>query len=211
METEFIQIAGKEGEGSWVPVINQTLVHSSVNPIKEAKFLVDSEWEKIKDVKSIIVFGLGGGFHIAELLKRRNFDIFVVEAHRKLIEAMNLKWPSLMAQIEAVADHPPHLLMEFFQKSGAFAKPYAIFKHPASLRISPLFYKSVSQTLNDRTLSRLKDLAKENKKLTAFFESLDINHDQILTLPMVEEALIRRNSGLDREALIWLTMRELVV
>ena len=69
MEIEFVQLANLKGEGSWVPVVNSTLIHSAIDPFKEAKTFIDQEWERLKDNNSLIVFGLGGGFHIAELLK----------------------------------------------------------------------------------------------------------------------------------------------
>ena len=211
MELEFIQIQGQDGAGSWVPVVNQTLIHSTINPTKEASLLLDKEWDSIKGARSIIVFGLGGGFHIAELLKRGSFEVFVIEAEKKLISAMQLKWPELMAQIEVFADFPAHQLVGELNQLGAFSNTYAILKHPASVRLNPIFYRSIQHILNDRTLHRLREMASKNDRLSRFLDSLDINRDQILTLPMVEEALVRRGTGLDREALIWLALRELVV
>lgn len=207
MELEFIRLA----DDSWVPLINKTLIHSAVDPHKEASQLIDHEWDKLKDVQSIIVLGLGGGFHIAELLKRKNFNIFVIEAEKELISAMNARWPELMKQIDVFADYPSGQLVRELQSAGAFTNAYAILKHPTSIRLTPLFYKTMQAVLNDRTLFRLRELAGQNEGLTQFLDSLDINRDQILTLPMVEEALIRRGTGLDKEGLIWMTLRELVV
>jgi len=121
------------------------------------------------------------------------------------------KWPDLLNKMDVFADFPPFQLASELQQSGAFARPYALLKHPASVRLSPLFYKSLLQFLNERTLSRLRELTQQNERLSRFFESLDISGDQLLTLPMVEAALIRRGTGLDKEALIWMAMRELVV
>jgi hypothetical protein len=207
MELEFIRLA----DNSWIPLLNKTLIHSSVDPHKEAAQLVDHEWERLKDVHTVIVLGLGGGFHIAELLKRKNFNIYVIEAEGALIAAMSERWPELMRQIDVFADYPSGQLIQEMQSSGAFTHTYATFKHPACVRVAPLFYKTIQHVLNDRTLFRLRELAGQNEGLSQFLDSLDINRDQVLTLPMVEEALIRRGKGLDREGLIWMTLRELVV
>jgi hypothetical protein len=207
MELEFIKLE----DNSWIPLLNKTLIHSAVDPRKEASSFIDHEWDKLKDVQTVIVFGLGGGFHVAELLKRKNFDVYVIEAEGSLIAAMNERWPELMKQIDVFADYPSGQLVREMQVAGAFNHTYAVLKHPASVRIAPLFYKTIQQVLNDRTLCRLRELVGSNEGLSQFLDSLDINRDQILTLPMVEEALIRRGKGLDKEGLIWMTLRELVV
>ena len=54
-------------------------------------------------------------------------------------------------------------------------------------------------------------MAEGNEGLVRFLSSLKINDDQILTLPMIEEAMHRRGTGLEREGLIWMTMRELML
>jgi hypothetical protein len=210
-EIDFVKIIGREGPGSWVPVIKKTLVHSTVNPEKEAKIFVNVEWDRIKDAQSLVVFGLGGGFHISELLSRKEFQISVIEANGSLVKAMIEKWPELLNRIDVFADFPPFQLAAELQQSGAFSQTYALLKHPASIRLYPLFYKALLQFLNERTLSRLRELSQQNERLSKFFDSLDISEDQLLTLPMVEAALVRRGTGLDKEALIWMAMRELVI
>jgi len=207
MELEFIRLE----DNSWIPLLNKTLIHSAVNPQREASSFIDHEWGNLKDVQTVIVFGLGGGFHIAELLRRKNFDVHVIEAEGSLIPAMNERWPDLMKQIDVFANYPSGQLVRELQDAGAFTHAYAVLKHPASVRIAPLFYKTIQLVLNERTLFRLRELVGSNEGLSQFLDSLDINHDQILTLPMVEEALIRRGKGLDKEGLIWMTLRELVV
>jgi hypothetical protein len=211
MEIDFVKVPGLDGPGSWVPVVNKTLMHSNVNPSKEAKILVDVEWERIKDAQSLVVFGLGGGFHIQELLNRKKFQISVIDANGTLVKAMLERWPELLNQIDVFADFPPFQLAAELQLSGVFSQRYALLKHPASVRLSPLFYKSLLQFLNERTLTRLRELTQQNERLARFFDSLDISGDQLLTLPMIEAALIRRGTGLDRESLIWMAMRELVI
>src|ERR1700721_2060247 len=102
---------------------------------------------------------------------------------------MQLQWPELMNQIDVFADFPAHKLVDELNQAGVFSSTYSILKHPTCVRVNPIFYKNLQQILNDRTLCKLREMAAKNDRLSRFLESLDINHDQILTLPMVEEAL----------------------
>jgi hypothetical protein len=207
LDLEFVQCTS----GKWIPIVNGALLHSSVDPVKEASIWVDREWERIASVKSLIVFGLGGGFHIEELLKRKNFDIVVIEAERTLALAMREKNPQLCARVEILAGCPPAQITIEPTVVNAVGHSYGLLRHPASQRATPYYYSSVLQILNERTISRLRQLSETNKPLLQFFDSLDINSDQLLTLPMVEEAMVRRGSGIDKEGLIFMTLRELVV
>lgn len=207
MDLEFVQCAG----GSWIPIVNGNLLHSSVDPEREAQVFIDREWQRIAPVKSLIVYGLGGGFHIAELLKRKNFDIVVVEAEKTLALAMREKNFAVCAKVEILAGVPPAHITSEIPVTSVMSHSYAVLRHPASVRASPYYYTAVSQILNERTLARLRQLSESNKPLVQFLDSLDINREQILTLPMVEEAMVRRGSGLDREGLIFMALRELVI
>jgi hypothetical protein len=207
MDLEFLM--GRTNQ--WVPILNGLLLHSSVDPAREAASFVNQEWPRIKDVQSLIVFGLGGGFHIEELLRRKKFDIIVVEAEKSLAQAMKEKKPELMKRIETLAGITP---AQIYQEAGiirAVSRSYAHVRHPASQRAAPFYYGPVLQVLSQRTLSRLCELSEGNPRLNQFLKSLNISTDQILTLPMVEEAMVRRGQGLEREGLIWMAMRELVV
>jgi hypothetical protein len=207
MDLEFVQCRTKR----WVPIANGILLHSSVDPEREAAQLVEREWASLSGVKSILVMGLGGGFHLEELARRHDGPIVVIEAEKEMAQAMAEKNPELMGKIEVLAGVPPAQIPREEEIISVLSASYSVFKHPASFRISQYYYTAVMQTLNDRTLRRLRQLSAGNTKLQQFLDSLSISNDQILTLPMVEEAMARRGQGLEREGLIWMTLRELVV
>jgi hypothetical protein len=197
--------------GKWIPIVNGTLLHSAVDPQKEAAAFIDREWDRISLVKSLVVFGLGGGFHIQELLKRKKFEIVVIEAEKPLAQSVKEKNPELCAQVEILAGFPPPFIFSEASFVRAVGQSYAVVKHPASMRAIPYYYTSVSQIFNERTVSRLKQLCEGHRPLLQFLDSLDISQDQVLTLPMVQEAMVRRGSGLDKEGLIFMALRELIV
>ena len=207
MNLEFVQCPS----GKWIPILNGTLLHSTVDPQKEAVSLVDREWERIASVKSLVVFGLGGGFHIRELLNRKKFEIVVIEAEKSLALSMREKDPELCGEIELLAGFPPPHIFSEASFVNAMRHSYAIVRHPASVRAAPYYYSSVSQIFSERTIIRLRQMCEGNKPLVQFLDSLDISNDQVLTLPMVQEAMVRRGSGLDKEGLIFMTLRELII
>ncbi|MDZ4678111.1 MAG: hypothetical protein SGI74_11465 [Oligoflexia bacterium] len=191
--------------------MNGTLLHSSVNPEKEAISFIDAEWSKINSLKSLIVLGVGGGFHIRELLKRKKFHIVIIDSNRELVDAIIEKQPEFLGSAEILAGVPPAQICREPSVIKALSGSYCILRHPASVRVAPFYYTAISQILNQRTLTNLRELSQGNIPLQRFLESLNIASDQILTLPMVEEAMSRRQSEMEKEGLIWMAMRELVL
>lgn len=195
----------------WVPIVQGNLLHSTVDPIREAKTFIDRHWKQIENVQSVVVVGLGGGFHIEEILQRKKVHIVVIECLKDLVVAIADKQPQLMKQLDVLASVPPSQLILEPTLLKALSHSYFILKHPASLRVHHYYYAAVIESLSSRTLLGLKELSQGCPSLNQFLDSLDICGDQTLTLPMVEEALVRRGSGLEKEGLIWMALRELVV
>ena len=206
MDLEFLRCKNKH----WVPILNGTLLHSSVDPVKEAALWVEKEWAYVKDAKNVIVLGLGGGFHIQELINRGKNNILVIEGSRELVLAMTEKNPDLMRLVVCLGGVPPGQLCHETELLEHMAGSFAILKHPASIRVNPFYYTPTMQVLTERSFHALKEMAKENSGLTAFFNTLDLQSSDTIDLPTLEKAMIKRGTGLDREGLIWMTLRELV-
>lgn len=211
MDIEFLSGSTKDGTKYWVPVANGRLLHSFVDPFKEAREFVDQEWDRIKLVRSVLVFGLGGGFHIAELLRRKNFNVVVLEAFPNLVRDVVEKNREMADQIEIIAGLPPAHVHKEPAVIEVLGHSFAILKHPASWHAAPFYYSAVTKILNERTLKALRQFSEKNPSLKKFLDSLEISEEQTLTLPMLEAAMIRRGSGIEKEGLIWMTLRELVV
>jgi hypothetical protein len=206
MELEFL----KSRTNSWVPLVEGTLLHSSVDPEREAENFIASEWDNLKNVRSVIVLGLGGGFHVQELLKRKAFDVVVIEASKNLVVQIGEKNPHILETMTLLAGLATDLIFKDSDILVACSRSFTVLKHPASFRLQHFYYAAILKEFNRRTINGLKKTSKGNEKIVHFFESLDINGDQLLTLPMIEEAMQRRGTGLGQEGLIWMTMRELI-
>ena len=147
MEVEMV----KSRTDSWVPLIDGILLHSTVNPEREAREFISNEWSLLKDTKSVIVFGLGGGFHVQELLARKDINIVVIEASRELASQMEAKNLKLVSQVTLLAGLPPDLVFKDAAITKCFASSFSILKHPASCRIFSSYYISILKELNRGT------------------------------------------------------------
>jgi hypothetical protein len=207
MEVEFL----RSRTGSWVPVVQDTLLHSTINPEAEAKNFIDSQWVNLKNAKSVIIFGLGGGFHINELLTRQAFEIVVIENSRELTRQLQEKSPKLFESIDVLSGLACDMVFKEPEIIKACSTHFTLLQHPASFRRAQFYYSSILKALNQRTVTGLRELTKGNEKLNRFLSSLDINGDQLLTLPMIEEAMHRRGTNFEPEGFIWMAIRELIV
>lgn len=201
-------ILGKNKQ--WVPLVDGKLLHSSVDPVREAKQFVDSLWSRIQNSQSLIVFGLGGGYHISELLSRKEFNIVVVELCHDVIQHMEVRNKNLMSKIEVVSTIGESI-GEIDSLLEAMASSFSLVTHRPSFSLFPERYETILEQINSRTAGKLVELTKQNQRLNRFFKSLNLEDHQIVTLPDVEGALNKRGEGLDKEGLVWMTMRELVV
>lgn len=207
MEIEMIQSQCQ----SWIPLVNGILLHSSVNPKREAKQFIDQVWDRVSGVKNVVIFGLGGGYHINELLNRGKENILVIESSTQLAEAVLLKNPDLTSRVKVLSGVGPEEIHQHPEILKVLASSYGVIYHAPSVQLNKEYYSSVSDALSQRTLRRLRELTKENKSLNHFLEAIDLSEHQLVTLPMMEQAMKRNGSPLDREGLIWMTLRELVV
>lgn len=73
--------------GNLIPVLNNHSLHSTLDPINEAKLDVQNKIDAIKKANIIIVLGLGFGYHVDEI-RKANPDaiVWVIEPNINLIQ-----------------------------------------------------------------------------------------------------------------------------
>ncbi|MDD7794617.1 motility associated factor glycosyltransferase family protein [Clostridium sp. 'White wine YQ'] len=78
-------------EGIYTLSINNVLLHSKYNPIKEAEKFIESNIDKIRNIKNIVVYGIGLGYHLKAMLNIINEDcnIFAFDADMEVIKKSN--------------------------------------------------------------------------------------------------------------------------
>ena len=203
---EFIESRG----GHCVPVFEGRALHSIVDPILEAEKLVQTDIARLSRLRSVIVLGLGGGFHVDELLKTVPGHVIVIEAEKTIALALRRRTPHVFEKTTIIAGESPSKLAVSPEILDALSGSFGFFRHPASIRQRPDYYGSVTQLLTARTATQMTHLSRYNSNLSSFFSSLNLMPEEILTLPALESAMKRRGTGLDDASMIWLVLRELV-
>ncbi len=205
-EIEFI----KSKDEFWIPVIDKKTLHSTVNPILEAEKLIREDIGRWMEAKTIIVLGLGGGYHIDELKRVVAGQIVVIEASEKLARSVQEKRPEVFENVEVLAGFSPGLLLKEEAILNSFSNSHAIFRHPASLRIAPDYYRSVQEILGSRSLPTIKNLSARNWELKNFFDNLNWVESEDVTLQKMATQIQNSSNKLSDASMIWLALRELV-
>lgn len=78
----------KSKDGSPIPIINEIHLHSTYSPKKEALKFVESNKSNLKEKNSVLIFGLGFGYHVIEIknyLKKhhKSYSILVIDPNKK--------------------------------------------------------------------------------------------------------------------------------
>lgn len=200
----------KSQTGVTVPRWEGRLLASRIDPWQEAASWAQRRWPFINKVKSVIVLGVGGGFHVVAAAERSSAQIVVVEKERELLNAI---WPDLekrlgdrltFVQVERPSDLRASPLIR--QALGA---SFTVLEHPPSVATSREFYSECSSILLGREwgsltwqwrLRGLPDFDSE-PKLTRGQNALSI-HD-------LSETRFMREST-EKEKLLLQALRELV-
>lgn len=131
-----------------VPVINGVHLHSIYNPEREASGFVTNQLENLRASKNILVFGLGFGYHIAQIEEKMKtfhpveYNIFVIEPNVQIVEKWHELAPTKFSNHVHIISHTT--IKEFYKdvKLVDFmsSKP-AVIPHPASFQLNMTFFK----------------------------------------------------------------------
>lgn len=133
--------------GKQVPVINGVYLHSIYDPEKEAQTLIEKSYESLKTKNYALVFGLGFGYHLNELVKvlkqhHQYFEVVVIEPNTKLIEDLLTHRPIDDERIQILnIENPAEAYQQEAFVEFLMNKP-CVIKHEASFSINKDFYAS---------------------------------------------------------------------
>ena len=128
-----------------VPINNGVYLHSIFDPQKEAKTFVDSQLNRINKSNTILVLGLGFGYHIDAIFNYLNKnqiekEICVLEPSRELIK----KYEEFPNTLDRIKVFNPNSITELFEDirfvNFLMNKP-AILIHSNSFNQNKSFYK----------------------------------------------------------------------
>ncbi|KYH34809.1 hypothetical protein CLTEP_12740 [Clostridium tepidiprofundi DSM 19306] len=176
--------------------VNSILLHSKYYPIKESKVFIDNHIGLVKNKDVIVVYGLGMGYHIIELLNRvdSKCKIKVFDLDEELFKLTSQK--EVMKKVLKDTRIELHIGdYKFFQQfARALDRVEDFILHKQSLKVLPSKYDDFKNTINRFQIARIavdefKDTMDKNYKLNCnvvhnrieeFIEQTSLNHKPIL-------------------------------
>jgi hypothetical protein len=205
----------KAVDGSWVPSEQGLLLASGHNPKKEASAWCDRYKKRIEESESLVVLGLGGGYHIRELHERySDLRIVVIEKNSELVSQVVEKTGALPQTAGVFSPKRPGLLASELDVQDVLSSVYGLLRYSASIRPDPDYYHEVALWLMARSSEGLRAQINLRPKLREFFEGtpgLFAREGKSPNILEIENAIRARGFPLDRVDMTWLALRELVV
>ena len=191
--------------GDEVLRVGGRLMASRIDPRAEARAWVDARLALLNDVRTVVVLGLGSGYHVTELVKRTSARILVLEPRADVIAA----WDEDFARDRVRVEHTEDLasLRTSDDVRRALATSYLTMVHPASRGLSPEFYRDAVAHLNARAPGHLAWVW-ELKNLGTLPEELT-RGDAALSIHDLAQIELTADAG-EREHLLIKALRELV-
>lgn len=169
-------------EGNYTLTINDVFLHSKYYPSKEAERFIENNIEKFKDKKNVVIYGIGLGYHIKEMMSLVDEDCKVfafdtdMEVIKKSEELGMLDELKKDKRIQLSYGYNSELFKELSKKMS-LVEDIIIYK--PSLRTLPPKYEDFINILNSYELAKIAverfgDIAKENYSV-----NLKYNHKSI--------------------------------
>ncbi|MCC6278622.1 MAG: hypothetical protein IT289_11970 [Oligoflexia bacterium] len=195
--------------GFQVPELDGIALHSLVDPVKEAIQMVDAAMPRLMGARTVIVLGLGGGFHLDEIKRQITGNIVVIEARQELADEVLAKDPRRIDKDHVLVAPSTEDLLESSVLLEAMAQKFAIFKHAPSIRIASSYYSKINSLLTDRRIEFLKKMTLHNPRLYSFFERVEKSNSQFDVRAISKTIDLEGTEG-DTELIVQV-MRELIV
>ena len=129
-----------------VPVVNDILLHSIYDPMKEALNFVKSNREQLEEKRKFLVLGLGFGYHISkmeEMLKEKgkSYQIYVIEPVKRVAKDFIANKPVKFS--DNVTILTGENIHEFYMNESLInflLESPGIIAHPASFNLHKDFF-----------------------------------------------------------------------
>lgn len=165
-------------------LIEKVFLHSKYYPTKEAKKFIELNERFYNDKDVVMVYGLGLGYHIKELLKKCNANckIYIFDVDKEVIKIADelgvLNEIRKDKRVKIFEDYSQEFLNEFLRISE-FVEDVLIYK--PSLKLLSDEYLSLKNVLDDYNLSKIA--------VERFSDVMRINyeHNIRLKLPTIKE------------------------
>lgn len=194
-------------DGLKIPKVDGICLHSLVDPVRESIRNVNEFETSLKQARYIIVFGLGGGFHVEELKRRFSAEITVIEASSEIAQAVIENNPRLIDSQNLLIGQSFDALLNNDAFIDSFSDRFAVYQHTPSIRLFTEYYKKILHEIHGRKLSTLKSLALHNPELTRLLSGMEREE---FDLKEISNELDQKEE-ISQAGLVFKLMRELIV
>jgi hypothetical protein len=155
--------------GLTVPVINGVYLHSIYNPIKEAEAFIGSQKKNLTFKNSVLILGLGFGYHVEETAKilnsiHKSYEIIILEPNEKLVEDFISTRAFEDKNIRIICKQKVKDLFSDWNFVQFLMKKPCIIKHDASFILEKEFYTNFLGYQASKDIINFKGLLSEDAK-----------------------------------------------
>jgi hypothetical protein len=201
---------------SLIPKIDGQLLCSTIDPVIEGRRWAEKILSISKEWEAFFILGLGGGYHVSALASLLpDTEVTVIEHNRVLESELLSRRGPLPSNVTILAGlKPQEIRNQVFVRSG-LRSLYGVGRHPSSVRLQKEYYREMEMILLGRTPSDIRLQSETRPGLSQLFQSLDLFQEkkyekkEITVIDLVE-ALKRRATPLEKEAITFMVLRELV-
>ena len=190
---------------------NGKLVCSSVDPQKEGHSWVQAQKLLIGNSKSILVFGVGCGFHLRSLASLyQGAKVIAIDIEKQFIDFAKREWPIELANIHFIHASQIQDLVSDREFKIALRNSYAVLKYtPAQFGFAEN-YQAMTDFASARSESGFCNLVFQRQYLSEILKMekiREVNSD-LVSIKTVEKILDRESQN--DLALLFLALREMV-
>lgn len=198
-----------------VPMQNGVLLCSSIDPVAEAKKWVEKYIADINEYEVIFILGLAGGFHIKQLAQAiPDTEIIVIESLKPLEKELLSRRGPLQDNVTILAGYSINELKQNVYFRAGVKSIYRILKYPTSCRLNSDYYENVERLLCGHDYESLQFHLDGRQHLKSLFDEINLKKEcsdtENITILDVEKSIRKKNKELSRDAMIFMTLRELV-
>jgi len=203
----------KSKSGHPVPKINEVLIHSSYDPIKEAEVFIKSCETIIESQDILLVMGFGFGYHVDALVERLKKDpdkyVFVIEPDIGIFKkALQLR--DITSIIDKVTFIVGFTVPRLFSIPGFYkilnAAPNTIGYNPA-IKVNEEYFTEFVVRRSSNMKEHLLSEADENEELINIVDRFEAEEE--IDLNKIIKSILSNTSPLTQSEKLFLFMGEL--
>ncbi|MCB0411256.1 MAG: hypothetical protein KDD22_01945 [Bdellovibrionales bacterium] len=158
---------------------------SMKNPVRAAEHWVIQNTSAVKNCDTVIILGLGCGYHVVEFLKVfPEKSVVVLEHTKELVDYCGRQFPMELAAVNVIQCSNVSHLITMARIEAALKKSYCVIEHVPSCVVHRQFYIDIACLLRGREPNGIREHLALRERYRHLFNESDIVRD----LPNAVEA-----------------------